>query len=75
MAVKSYVIIPNKGGKDRLRVELSSIPECEVTSAENKDVLIVVTETRNEKEDQVIFEKLTHLQDVQLLTLVSAFSE
>lgn len=75
MTVKSYLIIPKKGGKENLKAEINTYVECEVTSADNKEVLIVVTETRNEEEDKTLFKKLNNLKDMQLLTLVSAFSE
>ena len=74
MPIKSYLAVPQKGRKETLQQELDSYAECEVTSAENKDVLIVVTETQTEEEDKELFGKLNSLKDLQLLTLVSAYS-
>ena len=75
MPIKSYLVVPHKGQKEQLIEELKAYPECEVTSADNKEVLILLTETPNEEEDKSLFKKLNDLKNLQLLTLVSAFSE
>ena len=74
MPIKSYLAIPLKGQKENLQREIDSFPECEVIPSENKEVLVVLTETADEKEDKKLFEKLHALNNLQLLTLVSAFS-
>lgn len=74
MPIKSYIAIPNSGQKEILRKELSKIKGCEITSAENKDVLVVVTETSSEAEDKKLFKRLNEMKPLQLLTLVAAFS-
>jgi len=74
MPIKSYLIQSLPGKKKDLQEEISAISECEVTPSENKDLLIVVTETMDEKADRLIFDRLNALENSQLLTLVSAFS-
>ncbi len=74
MPIKSYLAIPKKEQKDKLKDEINQLGQCEVTPSDNREVLIVVTETEDEKADKKLFEKLSGLESLQLLTLVSAFS-
>ena len=75
MPVKSYLVIPAEGRKEPLKKEIEALQGCEVTPAENRSLLVVLTETESEEEDKALFEKLNTLADLQLLTLVSAFSD
>lgn len=75
MPVKSYLVIPVEGKKDQLKKEIEILPGCEVTPAENRSLLVVLTETDHEEADKALFQKLNALADLQMLTLVSAFSE
>ena len=75
MPVKSYLVIPLEGQKEKLLAELAKLPSCETLPAENKDVLVVVTDTPNEEEDKKLFNQLTLLSGLKHLNLVSAFSE
>lgn len=74
MPIKSYLAIPNEGQKEVLQEDLTRMAACEVIASENKNVLVVVTETANREEDENLFHKLNSLENLQLLTLVSAFS-
>ena len=74
MPIKSYLAIPKEGQKEQLQKDISQLGDCEVTPSENKNVLVILTETANDKEDKDLFKKLNGLENLQLLTLVSAFS-
>ena len=74
MPVKSYLAMSHKGQKNQLQNAIGQLSECEVLPSDNKDVLIVVTETSDEKADKKLFKKLNSLPNLQMLTLVSAFS-
>ena len=75
MPVKSYLVIPTEGKKEPLKKEIEALPGCEVTPAENRSLLVVLTETESEEADKVLFQQLNALADLQMLTLVSAFSD
>ena len=74
MPIKSYLAIPIEGRKDNLQRDIKKLLKCEVIPSENKNVLVVLTETANEEEEKKLFKKLNSLENLQLLTLVSAFS-
>mgnify|MGYP006902826211 CR=1 FL=1 len=63
-----------EGQKTQLEQIISDLPDCEVFPSENKDVLVVITETPNNKQDKKLFQQLNGLPELQMLTLVSAFS-
>mgnify|MGYP000315165675 CR=1 FL=1 len=75
MPIKSYLAIAVQGQKEALQKDINQLKNCEATASENKDVLVVLTETANDKEDKKLFQKLNTLKNLQLLTLVSAFSQ
>ena len=58
MPIKSYLAIPSEGQKDDLQQDISKLLECEVIPSENKDVLVVLTETVNDEEEKKLFKKL-----------------
>ncbi len=74
MPIKSYLALANENKQEGLRTEVLALG-CEVIPAENKDVLIVISETKNEEEDKALLEKLNSLKNLRHLTLVSAFAE
>ncbi|MFS4491648.1 hypothetical protein [Maribacter sp. 2308TA10-17] len=73
MPIKSYLVHPQEGKKMELANVLSEIEQCEVLPAENKDVLILVTETDSKQEEEVLKEKLDSINEVKLMALVSGF--
>ncbi len=75
MPVKSYLVFPKDGQKEPLTVELNDLDWCEATPAENKDVLVLVTDTANEKEEENCLNQLNNIQSIKHYTLVSGFEE
>ena len=67
--------MPQVGRMENLIAQINAFPECEATRANNREVLIVLTETHNEEADKDLFENLNNLENLRLLTLVSAFSK
>ena len=57
MPIKSYLAHPHEGKKEELIKAISTIAECEVIPAENKDVLVVVTETDSKIQEENLKEK------------------
>lgn len=69
MPVFSYLAYPVKGKKQSLFNELSALSNCEVMSADKKEVLILVTDTPDdtiEKELQNQLESLSSLQSLSM---------
>lgn len=74
MPIKSYLAHPKKGEKNELINALSLLEHCEVMPANNKDVLILITETENENEEAILKEKLDTIESLKLLAMVSGFN-
>lgn len=74
MPIKSYLALASENRLEALRTEVLALG-CQVIPAENKDVLVVISETKNEEEDKALLEKLNSLKNLRHLTLVSAFAE
>ncbi len=74
MPIKSYLAHPHNGKKNELIEALSAIDQCEVVAAQNKEVLVLVTETENMTEEDMLKEKLETIDSLKLLALVSGFN-
>ncbi len=74
MPIKSYLAHPHMGKKSELIEALSSINECEVIPAQNEDLLIVVTDTQDKIEEDILKEKLDAIESLKLLAMVSGFN-
>lgn len=74
MPIKSYLVHPHDGKKNELQKRLSSIEKCEVIPAENENLLILVTDTYDVKEDQELQEKLESIESLKLMAIVSGFN-
>lgn len=73
MPIKSYLAHPLKGKKNELIESLSVLKNCEVIPSENKDLLIVITETENHSQDDLLKEKIEAIESLKLLAMVSGF--
>jgi nitrate reductase NapAB chaperone NapD len=74
MPIKSYLAHPHEGKKSELIEALSAINECEVIPAQNQDLLIVVTDTQDKFEEEILKEKLDAIESLKLLAMVSGFN-
>lgn len=73
MPIKSYLAHPHEGKKEVLVDALSAIDNCEVVPAENRDLLIIVTDTQDNIEDQKLKETIEAIESLKLLAMVSGF--
>ena len=69
MQICSYLVYPVKGKYKTLEKRLLSLPGCEVVPAENKDVLILVTETKGKAEENKLQKSLKQIKEIQCLAL------
>jgi nitrate reductase NapAB chaperone NapD len=67
MPVFSYLAYPVNGAKEALLDELATLDFCEVTPAENKDILILVTDTPDEDQEKALQKKLKSLKSLESL--------
>ncbi|MFC2127274.1 hypothetical protein ACFLRU_02730, partial [Bacteroidota bacterium] len=64
----------HQGKKNELMNELTSITHCEVIPAENKDLLILITDTNCKEEEEDLKNKLDAISSIKLLAMVSGFN-
>jgi nitrate reductase NapAB chaperone NapD len=65
--VFSYLAYPKQGAKEELLNDLAALDYCEVTPAENEEILILVTDTPDEEKEKVLHKKLKELKSLQSL--------
>jgi len=67
MPVFSYLAYPVSGSKEQLIKDLAALDFCEVTPAENKEVMILVTDTPDEETEKKLQEQLKALKSLESL--------
>ena len=75
MPIKSYVAFPSSGKKNQLIEVLENTKHCEVLPSSNKDVLVLVTDTKNDQQEEALQQILDSIEEIEHLNLVSGFSE
>lgn len=73
MPIKSYLVHPREGRKTKLSSMLSEMEHCEVVTAENEELLILITETDTKTEEERLKEKLERMEEIKLMAMVSGF--
>lgn len=69
MPIFGYLAIPEPGERDVLCAKLQALPFCEVIPAENRDVLVLVTDTPNEDLERQLQTSLKSLDSLQSLSM------
>ena len=67
MPVFSYVVYPVQGAKEKLLNDLTALEYCEVIPAENEEILILVTDTPDEKSEKELQKRLKELKSLKSL--------
>jgi len=67
MPVFSYLAYPKQGAKQDLLNDLSILDHCEVTPADNQNILILITDTPDEETEKVLQKKLKELKTLESL--------
>lgn len=65
----SYLVISEDGALGRVAERLTALPGCDVVAAENRDVLILVTDTPGLEEECALRRKVEALEGIQALLL------
>ena len=69
MPIFSYLAIPKNGAMQALCSELEAIDGCEILPADNQDVIVIVTDTPDEKVEEELQMTLKSLRNLQSLSL------
>ena len=67
MPVFSYLAYPVRGAKEELRNDFAALDYCEAMPAENEEILILVTDTPDEKKEKELQKKLKELKSLESL--------
>jgi len=67
MPVFSYLAYPKQGSKQALFEDLTALEHCEVMPAENQNILILITDTPDEKSEKQLQQKLKELKTLESL--------
>ncbi|MCK5100720.1 MAG: chaperone NapD [Desulfobacteraceae bacterium] len=69
MPIFSFLAYPEKKMKDQLIKDLSDMQYCEVKPSENKDVLILLTDTPDEETNKDLMNSIKDLPSLQSLSM------
>ena len=75
MPVFSYLAYPVSGSKEQLLNDLAALDFCEVTPAENEEVLILVTDTPDEETEKELQEKVKTIKSLESLGMTFGHSD
>ena len=75
MPVFSYLAYPKEGAKEELLNDLESLNYCEVTPADNEEILILVTDTPDENCEQELQKKLKQIKSLKSLGMTFGHTE
>jgi nitrate reductase NapAB chaperone NapD len=67
MPVFSYLAYPKEGAKKELIEALAALEHCEARSAQNENILILVTDTPDEKSEKALQTKLKAIKSLESL--------
>lgn len=69
MPIFSYIAIPATGAIDMLCAELAGLEWCEIIPAENKEIVVLVTDTPDADTEILLQEQLKGLKSLQSLSM------
>ncbi|MDP2088159.1 MAG: hypothetical protein Q8J84_02025 [Flavobacteriaceae bacterium] len=75
MPIKSYIAHPIEGKRRELIMKLKELSSCEIMPATNQEIVIVVTDTFSNQEDQQLYDTIINFPELKHFTLVSGFSD
>ena len=67
MPVFSYLAYPKQGAKNELLNDLTALNYCEVTPADNQNVLILITDTPDDETEKALQTQLKKLNTLESL--------
>jgi nitrate reductase NapAB chaperone NapD len=69
MPIFSFLAYPEKNMKDTLINDLSAMQYCEIKPSDNKDVLILLTDTPDEETNKKLIDSIKELDSLQSLNM------
>lgn len=75
MPIKSYLVYTEPHEKEEVSYKIAEIKGCEVIPSENKDLIVLVTETENKATDELLLSTIENMKGIAHIAMVSGFNE
>ncbi len=69
MPILSYLALPNDGAMEQLCSDLASNQYCEIIPSNNQEVVVLITDTPDEKVEKDLQETLKKMPSLQSLSM------
>lgn len=69
MPICSYIVYPQAGQCVPLTTRLNALTGCDATAAENRELIVLVTETNSQAEEKELQATLARIPDIQCLAM------
>ncbi len=69
MPIFSYLALPKSGAMEQLTAELSAMNYCEIIPSDNHEVVVLVTDTPDEKAEKELQNMLKETPSLQSLSM------
>ena len=75
MPVLAYIASPRSGEKNRLLQQLNNMQHCEAFSADNAEILILVTDTPDRETEKRLQKQLNKLETLESLSMTFGYND
>ena len=75
MPILAYIASPRSGKKDKLLEELNGMHHCEAFSADNAEILILVTDTPDREAEKKLQKQLNNLESMESLSMTFGYND
>jgi nitrate reductase NapAB chaperone NapD len=75
MPVLAYIVSPRTGEKKRLLQQLNAMQHCEAFSADNAEILILVTDTPDRNAEKILQKQLNQLEALESLSMTFGYND
>jgi nitrate reductase NapAB chaperone NapD len=75
MPVLAYIVTPRSGEKNKLLKELNAMQHCEALSADNADILILVTDTPDKETEKQLEKQLNKIESMESLSMTFGYND
>jgi nitrate reductase NapAB chaperone NapD len=75
MPVLAYIVSPRSGEKSTLLKELNAMQHCEAFSADNAEILILVTDTPDKEAEEKLQKDINILESLESLSMTFGYND
>jgi len=69
MPILSYLVLPQAGAMEQLCTNLSAMEYCEIIPSDNEEVVVLVTDTPDDKTEKTLQKTLKTLPSLQSISM------